>query len=148
MVRPVTAHPTIPLPDWFREFVDDIHFATIATTDADGSPRQAVIWYRLDGDAIVVNSKVGRRWPTNLVRDPRVSLAIADRRDGYEWVGLIGVAEPVTDQPTAQADIAEMAHRYHADEPGEADRLIRDRFSQQTRISFRIRATSVSDQRD
>jgi len=148
VTTPDDSRPGIALPAWFREFVDDVHFATIATTDEDGSPRQAVIWYRLDGDEIVVNSKVGRRWPTNLLRDPRVALAIADRHDGYEWVGLIGVAQPVTDQATAQADIAEMAERYHADEPGEADRLIRERFSQQTRISFRIRATSVSDQRD
>jgi len=124
------------------------HFATIATVDPDGSPRQAVIWYRLDGDAIVINSLVGRRWPSNLLRDPRISIAITDRDDGLRWVGVIGTAEPIRDQPTAQADIAEMARRYHAHEPGEADRLIRDRFSQQERISFRIRPASAHDHLD
>jgi len=124
------------------------HFATIATIDPDGSPRQAVIWYRLDGDAIVINSLVGRRWPSNLLRDPRISVAITDRDDGLRWVGVTGTAEPIRDQPTAQADIAEMAQRYHAHEPGEADRLVAERFSRQERISFRVRAASVHDHLD
>ena len=44
----------------------------------------------VDGDEIVINSAVGRRWPTNLPRDPRISFAVIDAADGYRWVGLIG----------------------------------------------------------
>lgn len=124
------------------------HFATIATVDPDGAARQAVIWYRMDGDTIVINSLVGRRWPSNLLRDPRISLAVTDSTDGYRWVGIVGTVEPVTDQPTAQADIAAMARHYHADEPGEAERLIRDRFETQERISFRVRAAAAYDHLD
>ena len=126
-----------------RAFLDDIHFATIATIDPDGTPRQAVIWYTLDGDEIVLNSAVGRRWPTNLLRDPRVSIAVTDRHDGYHWVGFSGTVTVVDDQPTAQADIAGMARRYHADDPQEAEDLIRDRFERQARISFRVRIAGV-----
>ena len=71
---------------------------------------------------------MGRRWPTNLLRDPRISIAVIDSDDGDRWVGIIGMAEAVTDQPTAQADIAAMARHYDADEPGTADRLIAERF--------------------
>ena len=54
-------------------------FAILATLDPDGTPRQAVIWYRLDPDGrITVNSAEGRRWPANLRRDPRCSLAVVD----------------------------------------------------------------------
>ena len=35
---------------------------------------------RLDGDEIVLNSAVGRRWPSNLLRDPRVGLLGHRRR--------------------------------------------------------------------
>jgi PPOX class probable F420-dependent enzyme len=132
-----------PLSEEIRRFLDADRFATIATTDEDGAPRQAVIWYTLDGDALVINSAVGRRWPANLVRDPRVALAIPDETDGYRWVGVVGRAEAVEDQPTAQADIAAMARRYHADDPDEAERMIRDRFERQTRISFRITIDAV-----
>ncbi len=137
-----------PLPERVRAFLAETRFVTIATVDPDGGPRQAVIWYRLDGDVIVLNSKVGRRWPSNLMRDSRISMAVHDQADGYRWVGLTGRGTIVDDQPTAQADIAEMARRYHADEPEEAERLVRDRFERQERVSFRISIDAIHDHLD
>ena len=84
---------TIALPDHVRRFLADPHFATIATSDADGLPRQAVIWYLFEDGDLVINSRVGRRWPTNLVRDPRISVAVMDESDPLHWVGLVGVAD-------------------------------------------------------
>jgi PPOX class probable F420-dependent enzyme len=136
------------LSERVRAFLDANRFATIATTDPDGGPRQAVIWYRLDGDEIVLNSLVGRRWPSNLERDARISVAIGDQADGYRWVGLTGLATIVEDQATAQADIAEMARRYHADDPEKADRLVRDRFERLSRVSFRVSINAVHDHLD
>jgi len=136
------------LSERVHTFLDANRFATIATTDPDGSPRQAVIWYRLDGDEIVLNSRVGRRWPSNLVRDQRISVAIGDGADGYRWVGMTGHVTVIDDQPTAQADIAEMARRYHADDPEKAERLVRDRFERQPRVSFRVSITAVHDHLD
>ncbi len=133
------------LPEAIRGFLSATRFVTIATTDPDGATRQAVLWYRLEGEEIVLNSAVGRRWPANLQRDPRISLAVTDDADGYRWVGITGMAAVVPDQATAQADIAEMARRYHADEPDEAERLIHDQFERQARISFRVTPLAVHD---
>jgi PPOX class probable F420-dependent enzyme len=138
----------IPLREDIRSFLDAPRFATIATTDPDGAPRQAVIWYTLEGDEIVLNSAVGRRWPTNLLRDPRVAFSVVDETDGYHWIGITGLVTVVEDQPTAQADIARMARRYHADDPAKADRLIHRQFERQARISFRLRATGIVHHRD
>jgi PPOX class probable F420-dependent enzyme len=132
-----------PFSDDVRAFLDDLRFATISTIDPDGAPRPAVVWYTVDGDEIVINSAVGRRWPSNLVRDPRIAFSVVDSADGYRWVGLSGSVTVIDHQPTAQADIAAMCRRYHADEPEEADRLIRDRFQRQARISFRLRPARV-----
>lgn len=137
-----------PISPKIRTFLDTTRFATISTIDPDGAPRQAVVWYTVDGDEIVINSAVGRRWPSNLLRDPRIALSVIDAGDGYRWVGMTGTIEVVTDQPTAQADIAAMARRYHAHEPEEAERLVHDQFEQQARISFRIRPASVTDHLD
>ncbi len=128
---------------WARETLERRGlFGTLATVAADGSPFQAVVWYLVRGDTLVVNSKVGRVWPTNLLRDARCSLVV---EDGYDWVGVRGHAEPVSDQATAQADIAEMARRYLADEPEEAERLIREGFESQERISFVIHVERVTE---
>ncbi|MGK2851435.1 MAG: TIGR03618 family F420-dependent PPOX class oxidoreductase [Candidatus Limnocylindrales bacterium] len=137
-----------PLSDRQRDFLAEPHFATLATLDPDGSPRQAVIWYTLEGAELIINSAMGRRWPANLVRDPRAAIAIVDRHDGLRWVGVNGVVQVVRDQPTAQADIAAMARRYHADEPDEAEQLISGRFQTQERISFRVAIGAVFDHLD
>ncbi len=140
MCRTIAAMPS--LPDHVRAFLDVPRFATIATTDDDGAPRQAVIWFLLDGDTIVVNSLDGRRWPTNLRRDPRIAIAVADATE-QSWVGLTGTVEVVDDQAQAQADIAAMARRY--DDPEEAEAVIANRFSKQRRVSFRVTVAAIHD---
>ena len=133
-----------PLPDRIRTFLDDERFATISTIDPDGAPRQAVVWYTLDGDEFVINSRVGRRWPTNLLRDPRIAFAVVDAADGQRWAGLTATVRPITDPATTQADIAGMARRYDADDPDAIRRSLAD-FESQERISFRFGPTSVHD---
>jgi PPOX class probable F420-dependent enzyme len=141
-----TALPTefIAIPEDIRAFIDDTRFATIGTIDHDGAPRQAVVWYTVEGNEIVLNSAVGRRWPSNLLRDPRVAFSVVDDRDGYRWIGLTGLVTVVDDQATAQADIAGMARRYHADDPDKAERLIHRQFERQARISFRLRVLTAT----
>ncbi len=72
---------------------DGLRFATVATINPDGSPHQAVAWFRFVDDAIVVNSREGRVWPANLRRDPRISLTI---EDGYRWISVRGTVRSST----------------------------------------------------
>jgi PPOX class probable F420-dependent enzyme len=139
--------PTVTtLPPRIRAFLDAPRFASIATLDPDGAPRQAVVWYLVEGDELVINSAQGRRWPANLRRDGRISLTIVDQQDGYSWIGLTGtVTAVIDDQPAAQGDIARMARIYHADDPDYAERLIATRFERQHRVSFRIAVTGIHD---
>jgi PPOX class probable F420-dependent enzyme len=119
-----------------REFLgSDLRFATIATIGSDGAPHQAVVWFLFQADVLVMNSAVGRAWPANLARDRRTSVTV---EDGYRWLSIRGMVEADDDPARAQADIAAMARRYHADEPDRAERMIRDRFERQHRISFHL----------
>ena len=137
---------TVGIQGWARRFLErEDAFATLATLQEDGSPLQAVVWYALRSDSILVNSAVGRRWPTNLLRDPRFSFVV---EQGYEWVGLRGIAEALADQAQAQADIAAMARRYHAADPERAERLIRDGFQRQERISFLLHPHAITEHPD
>jgi PPOX class probable F420-dependent enzyme len=141
-------HP--PLPELSRAFLAAPgRFATLATLDSDGAPRQAVVWYRLDPDGrVMINSADGRRWPANLRRDPRCSLAVAEPANGYAFVAAVGrVVEIIDDQAIAQADIADLARRYHVDEPTKAETSIA-RFRTQHRVSFRIDILAVHDHRE
>ena len=145
---PAMPTTTAPLPAHIRAFLaDPPRYATIATTDPDGAPRQAVIWFLLDGDTIVINSLEGRRWPSNLRRDPRIAVAIT-ASDHEEWVGMSGTVEVVDDHAQAQADIAAMARRYHAANPAHAEELIESRFQPQQRVSFRLAPDQIHDHLD
>lgn len=137
---------TIRIEGWAREFLERPGvFGTLATLEPDGAPLQAVIWFGLRGDDILINSAIGRRWPANLLRDPRCSLVV---EQAYEWVGVRGRAEALSDPDEAQADIAALAWRYHADEPEKAERLIRERFQQQERVSFLLHPEAITEHPD
>ena len=112
-------------------------YATIATLNPDGSPHQAVVWFLLRDDHIVLNSRAGRRWPNNLLRDPRISLTV---EAGLDAVTLGGTVEHEDDPALAQADIAEMARRY--DDPLTAEREI-SRFRTEQRLRFVLRPTRL-----
>ncbi len=110
--------------------------ATIATVNRDGGPHQIVIWYRFEpgtgarGDRFIVNSLRGRRWPANLEREQRASLAI---HAGEDAVTIECAIDRVYDGEAALADISEMARRYYT--PEDAQVSI-NRFSTQDRITF------------
>ena len=121
-----------------RAFLTDRpRYATIATLNPDGSPHQSIVWYLVRGDDLVINSRVGRRWPANLRRDPRVGFAV---EEGEDAVSIDGSAAVVAVGDEAQADIAEMAWRY--DEPELARREIA-RFQTEERVSFLVRPARV-----
>ncbi len=117
-------------------------YATIATINPDGSPHQIVIWFVLRsdeqlGDHLVVNSRRGRRWPTNLERDGRANLAVYEAEDAVTFECHV---EQIYDDERAQADIAELARRYDA--PEMAEREIA-RFRTEARVTFILRPDRI-----
>lgn len=134
--------PPAALSDRVRSFLQQPLYPTLATVGEDGEPHQAVIWYRLEADdRILVNSRAGRRWPQELRRDGRASLAVPDLEDPFNWVGLQVVVEDVIDDvATARDDIVALAVRYD-----EADDESVAKFRSQDRISFRLRIVAVHD---
>lgn len=121
-----------------RRFLAAPRFAVVATLNPDGSPLGAVIWYRLEGDAIIFNSRVGRRWPTNIGRDRRVSITVVD---GYEYVELRGEVEIDEDPVRGQTVIADLARRYQPDEAAAAAQI--EAFATQLRVTFELRPTRI-----
>lgn len=127
------------LDEKIRVFLEARRFAVLATINPDGMPQQSTMWYYVDGDEIVMNTRRGRIKERNLARDPRLSFCV---EDGYEYVTLTGTATLIYDQDTAQADIRRMAIMNHGEERGEAQaqRL----FSQQERVTIRMQVDKVS----
>jgi PPOX class probable F420-dependent enzyme len=142
MPEPTAAAPArVVVPDRIRRFLDAPRVASLATIDPDGAPRQTVVWYRLEGDDILVNSRVGRRWPSNLGRDGRTSISIVDQEDGYSWIGL--TAEVISmddDHERALGDIQDLARRYKPDDPSSPASFVG-----QSRVTYRLRILGIHD---
>src|SRR5205085_10587662 len=104
-----TAMPKTSLSDKARAFLNQKRFAVLATINPDGTPQLTTMWYELQGDEIMMNTKAGRAKEHNLRRDQRIAICIEDE---YHYVTLSGTAELIDNQATAQADIKRLAERY------------------------------------
>lgn len=122
-----------------RELLVEPRYAVVASIDPDGSPLLAVVWYQLDGETIVFNSRVGRRWPSNLVRDPRVAFIVAD---GDRYVEVRGRVEIDDDRERSMAVIVALARRYEEDHPDEL-RAVLSRLRSERRVTFRLTLETV-----
>ncbi|HZP97566.1 MAG TPA: PPOX class F420-dependent oxidoreductase [Candidatus Limnocylindria bacterium] len=133
------------LTDDQRRFLEDLHFAVLGTVNRSGSPHLTVMWYLLDGDEILFNTVVGRAKESNLERDPRVSLLVYDAT-GYEYIRIDGRARAIDDPAVGQADIRRLAMRYYRDD-ARVERAVRERWSKERRVSYRVPTTRVYDYR-
>ena len=134
----------MPLTAEQRAFLQQKHFAVLATVNASGSPHLTVMWYLLDGDEIVFNTKAGRAKESNLARDARVSLLVYDD-SGYKYIRIDGRVTTITDPVTAHRDIARLAVRYSGEEKAKAAIA---RFEREERITYRLPTARVYDYRD
>jgi PPOX class probable F420-dependent enzyme len=133
----------MPLTPEQRAFLEAKRFAVLGTINPSGSPQLTIMWYLLDGDEIVFNTRAGRAKDGNLRRDPRVSLLVY-AEDGYTYVRIDGRVRTITDQKVAHEDIRRLALRYYGD-PARVEQAMRESFGTQERISYRLPTTRVTE---
>ena len=127
-----------PLSEKARALLQERRFAVLGTINKDGSPQLTTMWYLLDGDVILMNTKAGRTKERNMRRDPRISVCI---EDGYSYVTISGTVEMVDDPQVAQRDIYRLAVRYNGEE--EARRQMEEQFSKETRVTLHLKLEHI-----
>jgi PPOX class probable F420-dependent enzyme len=121
-----------------RRFLSQTYFATVATINPDGLPHQTVVWYELQGETVMMNTRRGRVKDRNLRRDPRLSICV---ENGYQAVTITGTAELIDDQTVAQADILRLAERYDGHEAAQRQA---ERFGREQRVTVRVPIEKVT----
>jgi PPOX class probable F420-dependent enzyme len=71
-------------------------FAYLATLMKDGSPQATPIWFNTDGVYILLNSAKGRVKDRNMRKRPQVALVIADPKNPYRYVQVMGKVVDIT----------------------------------------------------
>lgn len=80
-----------------RDLLANPNYAVVSTYNRDGTILSTLAWVDTDNGDVAVNSAIGRRWPTNLERDPRVTLLIQEAGNPYNYVEIRGEAKGTTD---------------------------------------------------
>jgi len=123
-----------------RTFLQERRFAVLATTNKDGTPQLTTMWYLLEGDTIVMNTKVGRTKERNMRRDPRISVCF---EDGYSYLTISGTVEMIDVQKIAQNDIYRLAVRYDGEEA--ARQQMEEQFSKEKRVTLHLKCERIID---
>jgi PPOX class probable F420-dependent enzyme len=94
-----------------EELLKAKNFCHVATLRADGSVHGVPVWVDIQGGQPVVNSAEGRAWPTNLQRDPRVTLTVQNMENPYEYLEVRGRVSEIT-REGADEHIDSLAKKY------------------------------------
>ena len=130
----------VTLSEKARAFLQERRFAVLATSNKDGTPQLTTMWYLLEGDTIVMNTKAGRTKERNMRRDPRISVCF---EDGYSYLTVSGTVEMIDDPTIAQHDIYRLAVRYDGEEA--ARQQMEEQFSKETRVTLRLKCERIID---
>ena len=93
-----------------RELLDSKNHAVVSTLNENGSIHSTVVWANVEDGVVAVNSAVGRKWPSNLERDPRITVTVYDESNPYEYVEIRGTASGTLDD--ADGHIDRLAKKY------------------------------------
>ncbi len=125
------------IPEEFKDVLEKVAYAHLATVMPDGSPQVTPVWFDYDGSHIRVNSAKGRIKDKNMRRNRKVALAIQDPDNAYRYLAVRGEVDDIT-ETGADTHIDSLAKKYLGKDkypfrgPGEV------------RIIYKIRPEKVS----
>jgi len=93
-----------------QALLDKKNHAVVSTLNDDGSIHSTVVWVSVEDGRLAVNSAVGRKWPTNLERQPTITVVVYDEDDPYDYVEVRGTATGTTEG--ADDHIDRLAKKY------------------------------------
>ena len=73
-----------------RKLLSEPNYAVVSTHNSDGSILSTIVWISDEDGTVAVNSAKGRRWPTNLERDPRITALVYEAGNPYNYVEIRG----------------------------------------------------------
>lgn len=102
-----------------RALLEQPNYAVVSTLNADGSIHSTIVWISAEGDgAVAVNSAVGRIWPTNLQRDPQVTVLVFEAGNPYNFLEIRGTAAGTLDGADEHINALTMKYMNQAEFPG------------------------------
>jgi len=118
-----------------RAFLENPFVGVVTTLHSDGSPQSTVVWVDVDEEGPSINTAYGRVKPSNLTRDPRISLVVVDPGDPYRWVKVSGTGTLVDEG--ADEHIDRLSKKYTGQD------VYANRTPDEQRVTVRITPTRI-----
>jgi hypothetical protein len=71
-----------------QKLLTEPNYAVVSTLNPDGSILSTIVWISDDDGTVAVNSAEGRKWPTNLERDPHITALVYEAGNPYNYVEI------------------------------------------------------------
>jgi PPOX class probable F420-dependent enzyme len=88
------------------------NFAALTTLLPDGQPQTHVMWVDADEQHVLINTELHRQKAKNVQRDPRVTVAIIDAANPYDFAEVRGTVVEIVRGEVARAHIDALALKY------------------------------------
>ena len=107
------------IPEHHLDILQSTALAYIATIGPKGEPQVSPVWFGWDGTQLFFSMNKVRQKHRNLLREPRVAVAIADPANPYRSLEIRGVAR-IDDDPTKHfANVLSQKYLHRATTPDE-----------------------------
>jgi PPOX class probable F420-dependent enzyme len=100
-------------PEQTSDFLELPNIAHFITLRADGTPHSAPVWYEYADERFYVFTPADSLKLTNLARDPRMTLSIANENRPYQYVVASGEGRRLSSDVTSRA--VSVASRYEGE---------------------------------
>lgn len=94
------------------ELARGVNFAALTTLLPDGQPQTHVMWVDADDSHVLINTEKHRQKAKNVERDPRVTVAVINAANPYDFVEVRGQVVEIVTGPAARRHIDELSQKY------------------------------------
>lgn len=81
------------IPDSHKDLLEKTIPVAMATIMPDGKPQSSVVWFKWDGEKVMISTIKGRRKTKNIEERPSVSLLFVDPDNMYRTLEIRGTVE-------------------------------------------------------
>lgn len=127
------------IPEEFLDLLQNPYALTFGTVEADNRPHLTVLWFKWDGEQVLLSTTEERKKTANIRQNPNVSLMIVDPQNMYRYLEIRGTAQITQVGEEAAYDlIDELARMYRGVEQYYGQMAPKEARDKETRLIVRV----------
>ena len=131
----------VPIPDAFRDLLDDPVIVALVTVMPDGQPQATPVWVDYDGAYVRINTARGRQKDKNMRNNARVTILAIDPKNTQRWLEIRGRIAEETEEGALE-HINALSDKYDGEPDFYANNP--ERRGKQQRVTYKIEPLHVT----